>query len=127
MPRVLKSLRSSLQISCRADRQPERDNLRYRYAILCGGEPAKRALRTAPIDPSDSDEPGPRRRVVMATYDDYDDFLYRLPTYLADVTRDLEKQIGQTADADSNIRSARRELSAARNARITGGGPKSPG
>jgi hypothetical protein len=100
--------------------EPERDDFRYRYAILCGGEAAKRALRTAPIDPSDSDEPGSRRRIVMATYDDYDDFLFRLPTYLADVTRDFEKGIEQTAGADSNVRSARGALVAAKRHRGRG-------
>src|SRR5437870_13742727 len=51
------------------------DDYRYRYAVLCGGEAAKRELRSAALDPGDSDEPGPNRRVALATYDDYDDFL----------------------------------------------------
>ena len=88
----------------------EGDDFRSRYSILCGGEPAKRAQRTAAIDPSDSDEPGSGRHIVMATYDDYDDSLYRLPTYLADVTRDFEKRIGLTTEADSIIRSGRGAL-----------------
>ena len=54
--------------------EPEGDNFRYRYAVLCGGEAAKRALRTAVLDPSDCDEPGSGRRIALATYDD---FVYR--------------------------------------------------
>jgi hypothetical protein len=38
--------------------EPEGDDYRHRYAVLCGGEAAKRALRTAVLDPSDCDEPG---------------------------------------------------------------------
>lgn len=49
---------------------------RYRYAVLCGGEHARRALRHAALEPSASDEPGPGRRVEIATYEDYDDFLW---------------------------------------------------
>ncbi len=55
------------------------DGYRYRYAVLCGGEAARRALRDAALDPSDSDRPGPTRRVALATYPQYDDFQYRLP------------------------------------------------
>jgi hypothetical protein len=29
-----------------------RDEYRYRYGVLCGGEPAKRALNTADLDPA---------------------------------------------------------------------------
>ena len=36
--------------------EPEGDNFRYRYAVLCGGEAAKRALRAAVLDPSDCDD-----------------------------------------------------------------------
>ena len=67
--------------------EAEGDNFRYRYAVLCGGEAAKRALRTAVLDPSDCDEPGSGRRIALATYADYDDFVYRLPKIIADVTR----------------------------------------
>jgi len=38
--------------------EDESGSLRYRYAVLCGGERAKRALRTTALDPTDSDEPG---------------------------------------------------------------------
>lgn len=48
------------------------DDYRYRYAVLCGGEAAKRALRSAVFDPGDSDEPGPGRRIALATYVVYD-------------------------------------------------------
>jgi hypothetical protein len=33
--------------------EPEGDDYRYRYAVLCGGEAAKRARRTADLDPSE--------------------------------------------------------------------------
>ena len=90
------------------------DEHRYRYAVLCGGEAARRALRTAALDPGDSDEPGPGRRIALATYDDYDDFLYRLPTFIADVTRSLEERVRQAEGAEPRIRAARRRLSAAK-------------
>jgi hypothetical protein len=89
------------------------DKFNYRYAVLCGGEPARRALKTAPLDPGDSDEPGPHRRVGLATYDDYEDFVDRLPRYLKDVIRDLETQLEdakaielQNEAAGKQIRSA---------------------
>lgn len=88
------------------------NDYRYRYAVLCGGEPARRALRTAALEPSASDEPGPGRRVALATYADYDDFLYRLPKYLGDVHYRLEKRLRETADADARIRDARRRIGA---------------
>jgi hypothetical protein len=94
--------------------EPEGDNFRYRYAVLCGGEAAKRALRTAVLDPSDCDEPGSGRRIALATYADYDDFVYRLPKFMADVTRRLEDRIQQTEGVDLQIRTARRRLSAAK-------------
>ena len=56
--------------------EPEGDGYRYRYAVLCGGEAAKRALRIAVLDSGGSDEPGPGRRIALATYAD---FVYRLP------------------------------------------------
>jgi hypothetical protein len=94
--------------------EPEGDNFRYRYAVLCGGEAAKRALRTAVLDASDCDEPGSGRRIALATYADYDDFVYRLPKFIADVTRRLEDRIQQTEGVDAQIRTARRRLSAAK-------------
>jgi len=69
------------------------DKYRYRYAVLCGGEAAKRALKTAHLDPGDSDEPGPHRRIALASYEDYEEFIERLPRYLNDVIRDLEARI----------------------------------
>lgn len=66
------------------------------YAVLFGGATAKRALRLAPLDPTDSDEPGEYRRVALATYAEYDDFLYRLPKYLRDVNRRIEARLDQT-------------------------------
>jgi len=71
-------------------------NSRYRYAILCGGEAAKRDLKTAQLDPGDSDEPGPHRRIALATYEDYEEFIERLPRYLNDVIRDLEARVERT-------------------------------
>lgn len=86
--------------------EPDGDGYRYRYAVLCGGEAAKRALRTAVLDPGDCDEPGPGRRIAPATYADYDDFVYRLPKFIADVTRRLEERIQQTERAETQIRTA---------------------
>ena len=94
--------------------EAEGDGYRYRYAVLCGGEAAKRALRLAGLDPGDSDEPGPGRRIALATYADYDDFVYRLPKFIADVTRRLEERIQHTEGAEIQIRTARRRLAAAK-------------
>jgi hypothetical protein len=90
---------------------------RYRYAVLFGGEPARRALRNAALEPSTSDEPGPRRRVALATYADYDDFLCRLPRYLGDVNRRLEERLRKSNDADVRILDARRQITATRRRR----------
>lgn len=76
------------------------DDFEYRYAVLCGGEPARRALKTAPLNPGDSDEPGPQRRVGLATYDEYEDFVERLPRYLKDVIRDLESELDHAKAID---------------------------
>lgn len=98
--------------------EDERDGYRYRYAVLCGGEAAKRALATASLDPGDSDEPG-SRRVALAAYADYVDFVERLPTYLADVTRDLEARVRQAESTEATARQVGRQLSAsARRARL---------
>lgn len=94
--------------------EPQGDDNRYRYAVLCGGEAAKRALRTTVLDPGDCDAPGPGRRIALATYADYDDFIYRLPKFIADVTRSLEERIQHTEGAEIRIRTARRRLSAAK-------------
>ena len=75
--------------------EDEGDHYRYRYAVLYGGEAAVRALRTAALDPRDSDEPGPNRRVALAAYPEYEDFIYRLPTFLSDVARRLEEQLAR--------------------------------
>lgn len=72
------------------------DKYHYRYAVLCGGESAKKALKTAQLDPGDSDEPGPQRRIALASYEDYEEFIERLPRFLNDVNRDLEERIERT-------------------------------
>jgi len=72
------------------------DHYRYRYAVLCGGEAAKRALKTAHLDESDSDEPGPHRRIALASYEDYEEFVERLPRFLNDVIRNLEAKVERT-------------------------------
>jgi len=90
------------------------DGYRYRYAVLCGGEAAKRALRTAPLDPGDSDEPGAGRRVALAAYADYDDFLDRLPRYLGDVERSVQTRSAELDHAEGQIQQARGRLAAAR-------------
>lgn len=66
------------------------DKYQYRYAVLCGGESGKKALKTAQLDSGDSDEPGPQRRIALASYEDYEEFIQRLPRYLNDVIRDIE-------------------------------------
>jgi len=86
------------------------DDSRYRYAVLCGGEDAKRALRTARLDPGDSDEPGPNRRVAPATFDEYEEFVERLPRYLADVIRDLESQVGKAEATESGNRQMQTQI-----------------
>lgn len=91
--------------------EEEGDGYRYRYAVLCGGEAAKRALKTADLDPGDSDEPG-SRRVALATYDDYVAFVDRLPTYLADVSRELEARIREADTTEAAARKVGRQLSA---------------
>ncbi len=93
--------------------EPEGGDYRYRYAVLCGGEAAKRALRTAVLDPTDSGDPGLGRRIVLAPYADYSDFIERLPAYLADITRTIEGRVQQTAGAEAQIRRARRRVSSA--------------
>jgi hypothetical protein len=69
------------------------DKYHYRYAVLCGGESAKKALKNAQLDPGDSDEPSPHRRIALASYEDYEEFVERLPRYLNDVIRDLEARV----------------------------------
>ena len=80
-------------------------------AILCGGEAARRALRTASLHPGDSDEAGNCRHIVLATYQDYDAFLQRLPAYLTDITRSLEGQLAHADATQANIKHERRRLS----------------
>jgi hypothetical protein len=87
---------------------------RYRYAVLCGGEAGKRALRDSRLDPGDSDEPGASRRVAIATYRDYDDFLYRLPLFVADVDRRMVARLRQATEADGRVGEGRRRLAASR-------------
>jgi hypothetical protein len=88
------------------------DGCRYRYAVLYGGEAARRALRDAPLEPSASDEPGPGRRVSLATYADYDDFLYRLPKYLSDINHRLEERVRETNDTDVRVGEGRGQIRA---------------
>ncbi len=101
-----------------------RDSYTYRYAVLCGGEAAKRALNTAALNPGDSDEPG-SRRITMASYAEYADFVDRLPAYIKDVTGDLEKRIDEADRADTAARKAGREL-AARDRRTRARGVSEP-
>lgn len=95
------------------------DDYRYRYAVLCGGDAARRALQSATLDPGDSDDPGPRRRIAMATYSDYEDFLYRLPKYLGDVERDQQARLARLDLSEERIRGGRRRLSASRQSAAT--------
>lgn len=100
----------------------ERDGYRYRYAVLCGGEAAKRALNTAHLDPGDSDEPG-SRRIALADYDDYVAFVDRLAKYLEDVTRGLETRIRVAESTEATARKVGRQLSA----RARGAQPRTSG
>lgn len=102
--------------------EEEGDGYRYRYAVLFGGEAARRVLRDAALEPSSSDEPGPGRRVSLATYADYDDFLYRLPKYLGDVNRRLEVRLRETSDADAQVDAARRLVGATKRRAVKGRG-----
>ena len=102
--------------------EQERDDYRYRYAVLCGGEAAKRALNTASLDPGDSDEPG-SRRIALADYDDYVAFVERLPAYLGDVTRDLEARIREAENTRATARKVGRQLAS----RARGGRPRRAG
>lgn len=89
------------------------DEFKYRYAVLCGGEAAARALRTAQLDPADSDEPGPGRRIALATYVECEEFLDRLPKFIADARRVLERRLEQTGEAEAQLRDGQRALRAA--------------
>ena len=86
------------------------DQYRYRYAVLCGGEAAKKALKTAQLNPSDSDEPGPNRRIALASYEDYEEFIERLPRYLNDVIRDLEARMERTKALEATGQSVGPEI-----------------
>jgi hypothetical protein len=88
------------------------DEHRYRYAVLCGGEAGKRALRDSRLHPGDSDEPGAARRIAIATYSDYDDFLYRLPLYVTDVDRRIVARLLHAEEADGRVGEGRRRLAA---------------
>jgi hypothetical protein len=105
--------------------EEERDGYRYRYAVLCGGEAAKRALKAADLDPGDSDEPG-SRRIALATYDDYVAFVDRLPKYLDDVVRDLEARIRQAESTEATAREEGRKISARGRAARSRGGTVAP-
>lgn len=103
--------------------EPEGDDFHYRYAVLCGGKAAKQALRTAFLDPGDSDEPGDSRRVSLASYDDHEDFIERLPAYLADITRMLEERIQRADAAETAMKQGRRQVSALIKRRGSGSPP----
>ena len=86
------------------------DDFRYRYAVLCGGEAARRALRTADLDPGDSDEPGSGRRVALASYDDYEAFIERLPIFIAEAARGLEARVRKTESREIQAQAAGKQL-----------------
>jgi hypothetical protein len=106
--------------------EEEGERYRYRYAVLCGGEVAKRSLNKAQLDPGASDEPGPRR-IALATYGDYVDFVERLPAYLGDVTRDLEARLRRAESTDATARQLGRELSGRARRRSSAGDGADPG
>jgi hypothetical protein len=84
----------------------------YRYAVLCGGEAAKRALETAELDPIDWDEPTLDRRVALATYADHMDFVERLPSYIGVIKRNFEARMKKAASGERVIQDARPQMSA---------------
>ena len=90
----------------------EDETYRYRYAVLCGGEAARRALRTGQLDPGASDAPGPDRRIAFAEYAEYIDFLDRLPRYLGDVSHCLEQRLGEAERGAATVTASRRQISA---------------
>jgi hypothetical protein len=63
------------------------------------------------LDPADSDDPG-HRDVALATYQDCDDFLYRLPMYIRDVARMLESRMAQAEANETRLRDGRRAVRA---------------
>ena len=98
---------------------------RHRYAVLCGGEAARRVLRDAHLDPGDSDAPGPSRRVALATYDDYVDFVDRLPTFLSDLAISLEARVKQADVAAQKASKARPKVRAGREVHTRSPAPRS--
>ena len=52
--------------------------------------------------------------VSIATYSDYDDFLYRLPLYVADIDRRMVARLRQAEEADGRVGEGRRRLAASR-------------
>jgi hypothetical protein len=102
--------------------EEEGDGYRHRYAVLCGGEAARRALRLADLDPGDSDRPGPERRVLLATFCEYEDFVARLPIYLADIGRDWERREGRMNALEATLQESRRQMSTLRAHRLPAAG-----
>lgn len=100
-----------------SDDKRQRD--RYRYGVLCGGEVAKPGLRTAELDPSDSDEPGATRRIALATYVECEDFLARLTIFIADATRGLNQRSERTDVAEQQLLVGQRTLTAVKRRKAT--------
>jgi hypothetical protein len=48
---------------------------------------------------------------VLATYADYQDFVERLPTYLADITRSLYRRMTEAEVVETQVREVRRQRS----------------
>ena len=94
--------------------EPDGDDFRYRYVVLCGGEAAMRTLRDAALDPGDSDEPGPRRRIALAGYNQYEDFVHRVPKYIGDVARRVEDRVRRIETTDDRVRAARKLIAPVR-------------
>lgn len=86
----------------------------HEFAILVGGDAARRYLRSAPIPAALSSDPDGARRVRLATHGDFDAFLYRLARYIGDVARTFEDAWTEAGEAESRLRDGRIRLEALR-------------
>ena len=79
-----------------------------RYAVLVGGRPAMEHIRAT--EARGEYDLAERVYVEMATYTDYQDFVYRLPRFIHDVARDLERALDLAGEGESRIEDGRTKL-----------------